>query len=104
MPAAQRLLREHGLQGRDVEATGPNERLLKEDVLRHVASQASDADAGLSSAAASTDKRSIEDAGTTTRIEGTQPSRPIFRRTKQLILTRPSTLTSTSRVRKRSCQ
>ncbi len=36
MPAAQRLLKEHGLQGRDVEATGPDGRLLKEDVLRHI--------------------------------------------------------------------
>jgi 2-oxoglutarate dehydrogenase E2 component (dihydrolipoamide succinyltransferase) len=36
MPAAQRLLNEHGLQGREVQATGPNGRLLKEDVLRHV--------------------------------------------------------------------
>ena len=39
MPAAQRLLAEHGLQGRDVQATGPGGRLLKEDVLRHVASR-----------------------------------------------------------------
>ena len=36
MPAAQRLLREHGLQGREVKATGPEGRLLKEDVLRHI--------------------------------------------------------------------
>jgi 2-oxoglutarate dehydrogenase E2 component (dihydrolipoamide succinyltransferase) len=36
MPAAQRLLAEHGLQGREVEATGPGGRLLKEDVLRHL--------------------------------------------------------------------
>ena len=36
MPAAQRLLAEHGLQGREVKATGPEGRLLKEDVLRHV--------------------------------------------------------------------
>jgi 2-oxoglutarate dehydrogenase E2 component (dihydrolipoamide succinyltransferase) len=36
MPAAQRLLREHDLQGRDVRATGPEGRLLKEDVLRHI--------------------------------------------------------------------
>ena len=36
MPAAQRLLREYGLQGRQVRATGPGGRLLKEDVLRHV--------------------------------------------------------------------
>lgn len=36
MPAAQRLLAEHRLQGRDVQATGPGGRLLKEDVLRHL--------------------------------------------------------------------
>jgi len=36
MPAAQRLLAEHGLQGRDVAATGPGGRLLKEDVLKHL--------------------------------------------------------------------
>ncbi|MEM9594064.1 MAG: 2-oxoglutarate dehydrogenase complex dihydrolipoyllysine-residue succinyltransferase [Acidobacteriota bacterium] len=38
MPAAQRLLAEHGLDASDVEATGPGGRLLKEDVLRHVES------------------------------------------------------------------
>lgn len=36
MPAAQRLLKEHGIQARDVEATGPKGRLLKEDVIRHI--------------------------------------------------------------------
>lgn len=36
MPAAQRLLREHNLQARQVPATGPGGRLLKEDVLRYV--------------------------------------------------------------------
>jgi 2-oxoglutarate dehydrogenase E2 component (dihydrolipoamide succinyltransferase) len=36
MPAAQRLLAEHGIQARDVQATGPEGRLLKEDVLRHI--------------------------------------------------------------------
>jgi 2-oxoglutarate dehydrogenase E2 component (dihydrolipoamide succinyltransferase) len=36
MPAADRLLREHGLGPEEVEATGPSGRLLKEDVLRHV--------------------------------------------------------------------
>lgn len=45
MPAAQRLLAEHGLQGRDVEATGPGGRLLKEDVLRHLERAASPAPA-----------------------------------------------------------
>jgi 2-oxoglutarate dehydrogenase E2 component (dihydrolipoamide succinyltransferase) len=39
MPAAQRLLTEHGLQGRDVEASGPGGRLLKEDVVRHLEQQ-----------------------------------------------------------------
>ncbi|XAM01178.1 2-oxoglutarate dehydrogenase complex dihydrolipoyllysine-residue succinyltransferase [Phycisphaeraceae bacterium D3-23] len=36
MPAAQRLLDEHGLAANDVKATGPGGRLLKEDVLAHV--------------------------------------------------------------------
>ncbi len=36
MPAAQRLLDEHGLSARDVRATGPGGRLLKEDVQRLV--------------------------------------------------------------------
>ncbi|HWN71604.1 MAG TPA: biotin/lipoyl-containing protein, partial [Haliangium sp.] len=36
MPAAQRMLDEHGLDARAVEATGPGGRLLKEDVQRHV--------------------------------------------------------------------
>jgi 2-oxoglutarate dehydrogenase E2 component (dihydrolipoamide succinyltransferase) len=36
MPAAQRLLDEHGVDASDVEATGPGGRLLKEDVQRHV--------------------------------------------------------------------
>jgi 2-oxoglutarate dehydrogenase E2 component (dihydrolipoamide succinyltransferase) len=36
MPAARRVLAEHGLEPADVEATGPGGRLLKEDVERHV--------------------------------------------------------------------
>ncbi|HLU50474.1 MAG TPA: 2-oxo acid dehydrogenase subunit E2, partial [Planctomycetota bacterium] len=36
MPAARRLLAEHGLHAEDVEGTGPGGRILKEDVLRHV--------------------------------------------------------------------
>ena len=36
MPAAQRLLDEHGLSPRDVRATGPGGRVLKEDVQRAV--------------------------------------------------------------------
>jgi 2-oxoglutarate dehydrogenase E2 component (dihydrolipoamide succinyltransferase) len=40
MPAAQRLLDEHGLAAGDVPATGPGGRLLKEDVQRHLAAAA----------------------------------------------------------------
>jgi len=36
MPAAQRVLDEHGLSAEQVEATGQGGRLLKEDVLRHI--------------------------------------------------------------------
>jgi len=38
-PAAQRLLTQHGLQGREVKATGPDGQLLKEDVLRYLEEQ-----------------------------------------------------------------
>ena len=37
MPAAARLLSDHGLAASDVAATGPGDRLLKEDVQKHVA-------------------------------------------------------------------
>ncbi len=43
MPAAQRLLDEHGLSARDVRATGPGGRLLKEDVQRTVDEQGREA-------------------------------------------------------------
>lgn len=36
MPAAERLLAEHGLRAEEVRGTGPGGRLLKEDVERHV--------------------------------------------------------------------
>jgi len=36
MPAAERVLAEHGLAAADVPATGPGGRLLKEDVLEHL--------------------------------------------------------------------
>lgn len=41
MPAAQRLLDEHGLRAADVPATGPGGRLLKEDVLAFVRDRSS---------------------------------------------------------------
>jgi 2-oxoglutarate dehydrogenase E2 component (dihydrolipoamide succinyltransferase) len=37
MPAARRILAEHGLQAEQVQPSGPGGRLLKEDVERHVA-------------------------------------------------------------------
>lgn len=40
MPAAQRLLSEHGLQASDVTPSGPGGRLLKEDVLRYLEQRA----------------------------------------------------------------
>ncbi len=42
MPAAQRLLDEHGLRGDQVPATGPGGRLLKEDVVAYIRSRPSD--------------------------------------------------------------
>ena len=39
MPAARRLLDEHGLSAQQVQATGPGGRLLKDDVQRHVQQQ-----------------------------------------------------------------
>jgi 2-oxoglutarate dehydrogenase E2 component (dihydrolipoamide succinyltransferase) len=36
MPAARRLLEEHGLEAGDIQASGPGGRLLKEDVQRHL--------------------------------------------------------------------
>jgi len=38
MPAAQRLLDQHNLPARSVQASGPGGRMLKEDVLHHMAS------------------------------------------------------------------
>jgi 2-oxoglutarate dehydrogenase E2 component (dihydrolipoamide succinyltransferase) len=52
MPAAERILAERGLKASDVQPTGPGNRLLKEDVLRHVSAQplpASAAESGESS-------------------------------------------------------
>jgi len=39
MPAAERVLAEHGLRPEQVQATGPGNRLLKEDVQRHFEEQ-----------------------------------------------------------------
>ncbi len=66
MPAAQRLLDEHGLQAQDIRATGSGGRLLKEDVLRHLESQ---------------EQRSAESASATT----TQPSEPVHEELEEVV-------------------
>ena len=43
MPAAERLLHENNLSASQVQATGPGGRLLKEDVMRHVANSSNGA-------------------------------------------------------------
>jgi 2-oxoglutarate dehydrogenase E2 component (dihydrolipoamide succinyltransferase) len=42
MPAAERILAEHGLKPEEVTGTGPSGRILKEDVLRYVESKKSE--------------------------------------------------------------
>ena len=45
MPAAERELAQRGIEAKDVQATGPGGRLLKEDVVRHAAKQPASAPA-----------------------------------------------------------
>ncbi len=54
MPAAQRLLDEHGLRPADVTPSGPGGRLLKDDVQKHVAQATASAAAAGGQAAAAT--------------------------------------------------
>jgi pyruvate/2-oxoglutarate dehydrogenase complex dihydrolipoamide acyltransferase (E2) component len=35
-PAVRRLIREHGLKPTEIEGTGPNRRVLKEDILKMI--------------------------------------------------------------------
>ena len=53
MPAAARLLEEHGLAASAIQATGPGGRLLKEDVLRHLESSGTGPAAGTGGTASS---------------------------------------------------
>ncbi|MBM4094325.1 MAG: 2-oxoglutarate dehydrogenase complex dihydrolipoyllysine-residue succinyltransferase [Planctomycetes bacterium] len=73
MPAAQRLLREHGLQGREVEATGPDGRLLKEDVLRHIEQQPSNAPIAATHPAAAADTAAPQQPRSAPPIPAAQP-------------------------------
>ena len=51
MPAAERELAQRGIEAKDVEATGPGGRLLKEDVVRHAEKQPASAPADVPSPA-----------------------------------------------------
>ncbi len=78
MPAAQRLLREHGLRPSDVQGTGPGGRVLKEDVERHVEAMKS---AGAQRPAAAQDADTAPAAqGQPGRQEEAIPMSPMRRR------------------------
>lgn len=64
MPAARRMLEEHGLSANEVKATGPGGRLLKEDVQRHIDDDGEDDASGKAA-----DNKDNESG------RGTQPSR-----------------------------
>ena len=80
MPAAERLLHEHNLSAAQVQATGPGGRLLKEDVIRHVAAQKTAAPAAAPVSA--TDHSMIEfneEVGSLERSENVKPMSMIRR-------------------------
>jgi len=78
MPAAQRLLAEHGLQPSDVQATGPGGRLLKEDVLKHVESKRADT--------AVRAKADVPAAASNGRQEEVTPMSPLRKRIAQRLV------------------
>ena len=61
MPAAERMLHENGLSADQVQATGPGGRLLKEDVIRHVAAGPAAAPAAPAPAVAANNQADIDD-------------------------------------------
>ena len=73
MPAAARLLAEHGLEASAVTATGPGGRLLKEDVERHVAGETPPAAARVARGRKS---RSARHRGAGTRRTGARAMKP----------------------------
>jgi len=84
MPAAQRLLEEHGLSASDVKATGPGGRLLKEDVLAHLeakksAPPATTAPAGAEKIATKSSTGSAPTSGTADRAEEVVRMTPLRR-------------------------
>ncbi|HEX7005134.1 MAG TPA: 2-oxoglutarate dehydrogenase complex dihydrolipoyllysine-residue succinyltransferase [Trueperaceae bacterium] len=79
MPAARRLLDEHGLRAEEVEASGPGGRLLKEDVQRHLASAKSEAPATGSTRPAATENAPAP-AAAGEREEEVVPMSPLRRR------------------------
>lgn len=75
MPAAERLLAEHGLNAADVPATGPGGRLLKEDVQRYIDSGG--AKAAPAQAAAQAAPAAAPQTPTGQRLEETIPMTPL---------------------------
>jgi 2-oxoglutarate dehydrogenase E2 component (dihydrolipoamide succinyltransferase) len=81
MPAARRVLAEHGLRPEDVKATGPGGRLLKEDVLRHVERREEPA------ARAQAERPQLKEAvGDGAREQQVVPMSPIRRRIAQRLV------------------
>lgn len=82
MPAAQRVLAEHGLQPEEVRASGPGGRLLKEDVLRYVESRGDDTQTQVREAKASAQARETPSAA----AEEAVPMSPMRRRIAQRLV------------------
>lgn len=82
MPAAQRVLAEHGLKPEEVRASGPGGRLLKEDVLRHVESRGNDTQTEIQEAKAPTPARETPSAA----AEEAVPMSPMRRRIAQRLV------------------
>ncbi|MEQ9461177.1 MAG: 2-oxoglutarate dehydrogenase complex dihydrolipoyllysine-residue succinyltransferase [Phycisphaeraceae bacterium] len=97
MPAAQVLLEKHGLTASEVEATGPGGRLLKEDVLAHVAggkpeisappppassssSSQRSSETGAASSKADSSSKAASSSGESDALEEVVPMTPLRRR------------------------
>lgn len=80
MPAAQRLLDENGLSARDVRATGPGGRLLKEDVQRLVDERAAQPEQAPNAEPKAPAPAPVEAPSTGDRQEEAVPMSPLRRR------------------------
>jgi 2-oxoglutarate dehydrogenase E2 component (dihydrolipoamide succinyltransferase) len=86
MPAAQRLLQQHGLEASQVAASGPGGRLLKEDVERHLSDQAKSAPAAPSSKPSQTTSLPPAAPASAERLEEAVPMTPIRKRIAQRLV------------------